>query len=104
MMKRRLEKQKRNSVQIPAPVGTKQVSFNTPKTMGGYQTPKINKSKGVPQKQEVLYSDDSYKRLATNDTTRHDTFSEVISGYKNSSSHSVYLLNRKFKFREFINY
>lgn len=51
-------------------------------------------------RQQVLYSDDSYKKLATNDTLRYEKgYEEIIKDFKDSSSRSVYLLNSKFKYR-----
>jgi hypothetical protein len=50
----------------------------------------------------MLYSDDSLKRLATNDTMRYEGYNEVINDVKNTSSKSVYLLNSKYKFRQYI--
>jgi hypothetical protein len=41
----------------------------------------------------MLYSDDSYRRLVTNDTMRYETDKQVMQGYKVNSGHSVYLLN-----------
>ena len=46
-----------------------------------------------------MYSDDSFKRLAENDTQRYDGFTDVMAEFKNCSSRSVYLLNNKYKFR-----
>lgn len=59
----------------------------------------------MASRQQVLYSDDSYKKLATNDTLRYEKgYGEIIKDFKDSSSRSVYLLNSKFKYRQFIAY
>jgi hypothetical protein len=57
------------------------------------------KAAAIASRQQVLYSDDSYKKLASNDTLRYEGCSDVIKDFKNSSSRSVYLLNTKYKFR-----
>ena len=69
IMKKRLERQskKRKSVQIP--LVFKKVQISKGNVQAGYSTPKTSHKKERP---EVMYSDDSYKRLATNDTTRLD--------------------------------
>ncbi len=60
------------------------------------------KALAIASRQQVLYSDDSFKRLMENDTQRYDGCNDVIKESKTSSSQSVYLLNRKYKFRQFI--
>lgn len=56
----------------------------------------------IVSRQQVLYSDDSYKKLAANDTMRYEGFNEVVKDFKNTSSRSVYILHNKFKFRQYI--
>ena len=67
-------------------------------------TKKQIKELTIASRQQVLYSDDSFKRLMENDTQRYDVSHDVIKQCKSSSSQSVYLLNRKYKFRQFIAY
>lgn len=88
-------------------VGNKRPSVQT--TKAAHQQENIfglskaeQKAAEMASRQQVLYSDDSYKRLAQNDTLRYDGYSEVIKEFKNTSSRSVYLLNSKYKFRQYI--
>lgn len=47
----------------------------------------------------LLYSDDSIKRLAYNDSLRYDSYNDLMKDFKNISSKSVFLLNAKYKYR-----
>jgi hypothetical protein len=59
-------------------------------------------SSSTRESTSMLYSDDSYRRLVTNDTMRYETGKDVMRGYKVNSGHSVYLLNTKYKYRQFV--
>ena len=56
------------------------------------------------KKGPLLYSDDSLKKLAYNDSLRYDTYNDLIKDFKNVSSKSVFLLNSKYKYRQYIEY
>lgn len=56
------------------------------------------------EKGPLLYSDDSLKRLAQNDSLRYQEYDNLMNEYKNISSKSVFLLNSKYKYRRYIEF
>jgi len=52
----------------------------------------------------LLYSSDSLRALALNDSKRYEDYGELMHEMRNMSSRSVFLLNERLKYRKFIEY